>query len=141
MSTLLILFGIAAAIGASCFLVQRQDKSERQRALRHMQDRQPLSPDEFGQRYFPPDQSDIAAQVATIFGKHISVEVSQAHPDDKLVEDLRMDSLDSMSTVEFVIELEEHFKITIPDSAAEQMRTLRDITHFISRELQSNQCA
>ena len=137
----LIAIGIAAAIVASIVVVLLQDRSERRRALKHMQGRPSLTTVEFGEHYFPPAEADAAAQVRAIFAKHISVDVSKAHPDDKLVEDLRMDSLDSMSTVEFVIELEEHFQITIPDSAAEQMRTLRDITDFISRELQSNQCA
>ncbi len=43
-----------------------------------------------------------------------------------------MDALDSMSTVEFLVALEEHFKIEIPDSTAARMRTIRDITEVIS---------
>ncbi len=43
---------------------------------------------------------------------------------------------DSMSTVEFLIELEEHFEIEIPDCAAERMQTIRAITECIA-ELQS----
>jgi acyl carrier protein len=46
-----------------------------------------------------------------------------------------MDALDSMSTIEFVLELEDHFKVTIPERAAAQMRTLRDLTSFIASKL------
>jgi acyl carrier protein len=108
----------------------RPERDERL-ALEHMQGCPSLTAAEYGQRYFPATQAEIAAQVRAIFAKHISVDVSQSHPDDKLVEDLRMDALDSMSTVEFILELEECFKISIPDSAAKEMRTLRDITNFI----------
>lgn len=125
------------AIGAwKVFAQPNRIRNERQRALTHMQGRPSLKPAEFGHRYFPPAQADIAAQVRAIFAKYISVDVSQAHPDDKFNEELRMDSLDSMSTIEFAIELEKHFEILISDSEAEQMQTLRDITEFISRKLQ-----
>ena len=76
-------------------------------------------------------------QVRAIFAKHIEMDVSQTQPDDKLVEELRMDALDSMSTIEFVLELEEHFNVSIPEKAAREMRTLRDLTSFIARELKS----
>jgi acyl carrier protein len=95
----------------------------------------------FSQQYFSPSEADIAAQVRSVFAKHIAVDVSRSHPDDKLVEELQVDALDSMSAIEFVLELDEHFNITIPDSAARQMRTLRDLTSFISCELKSNGCA
>jgi acyl carrier protein len=130
-------FAIAlAAVGTvSLLLASFTDRREIKRALAHMEGRPSLTPDEFGRHYFPPDQAAIAAEVRTIFARHIPVDVSQAHPDDAVVEDLRMDALDSMSTVEFVIELEERFKIAIPDSTAEAMRTLRDITDFISHAI------
>jgi acyl carrier protein len=131
--------GIAAVLGVLILVVWIQDRCERRRALKHMQGRPSLAAEEFGHHYFPPAQAEIAAQVRAIFAKHISVDVSQAHPDDRLVEDLRMDALDSMATLEFVLELEEHFKITIPETAAGQMRSLRDITDMVTRELQAKQ--
>ena len=103
-----------------------------------MEDRPSLTPTDFGSCYFPQDQASVAAEIAAIFATHIDLDVSRAHPDDRLVQDLRMDALDSMSTVEFIIELEKHFSLNIPDSAANQMRTLRDITVFITHELHSS---
>ena len=123
----LVVIGLLAVVGYLLY-----DQSEKWRALGHMRGRSPLEAKEFGARYFPPSQADIAAQVRTILADHIRVDVSRVHPDDKLVEELRMDALDSMSTVEFLVALEEHFKIEIPDSAAERMRTIRDITEVIS---------
>jgi acyl carrier protein len=126
-----------ATFFASIFSSLDNDRKERLRALQHMEGRPKLTNAEFGHQYFAPAEAEIAAQVRAIFAKHIEVDVSQAHPDDKLVEELRMDALDSMSTVEFVLELEEDFNISIPDKAARGMRTLRDLTGFIACELRS----
>ena len=47
---------------------------------------------------------------------------------------MKMDDLDSMSTVEFIIALEKEFEISILDADAEKMRTFDDIcTHVISK--------
>jgi len=86
---------------------------------------------EFGKQYFPADRAETAAHLRRILSRHISVDLSQIHPDDKLVEDIRMDSLDSLSTVEFVIDVEKEFGISIPDSDAAEMRTLRDVVEYV----------
>jgi acyl carrier protein len=94
-----------------------------------------LTSEEYATHFFWPNRADIAADVRRIFSRHISLNVLQAHPDDKLVDDLRMDALDSMSTIGFVVELEKYFDIDIPDKAAAEMRTLNDLTQFIAHEL------
>jgi acyl carrier protein len=68
--------------------------------------------------------------------RHIPVDLSRLHPDDRIVEDIRMDALDSMSTVEFILEVEKEFGISIPDAAAEKMRTLRDAIDYVSQTKQ-----
>jgi acyl carrier protein len=112
--------------------VRISDAREKVRALTHMEGRPTLNEAEFGQYYFSAEQADIAARVRRILAVHIPVELSRLHPDDKLVEDIRMDALDSMSTVEFVLEVEKEFGISIPDSAAEGMRTSRDVINYIA---------
>jgi len=53
-------------------------------------------------------------------------------PNDCFVEDLRMDALDSMATVEYVIEIEGKFELKIPDSAAEKMSRFQDVVDFVA---------
>lgn len=137
---MLTLLGWLCVTAALYFLFYRQEQGEKQRALRHMAARPSFGPEEFGRRYFSADQAAIASQVIQIFARHIDLDVSGAHPDDRLVEDLRMDALDSLSTVEMVLDLEKHFRISIPDAAAANMHTLRDITDFVSRTLPPHQC-
>lgn len=124
------------AIAISIYQVRLSDESEKQRALRYMADRQPLADAEFGREFFPPEQAAVASKLRSIMSRHISVDLSGLHPDDRIVEDIRMDALDSMSTVEFILDVEKEFGISIPDAAAEKMRTLRDAIDYVSRAKQ-----
>jgi acyl carrier protein len=108
-------------------------RTEIERAQKYMEGRPSLTAQEYSTYYFPQEEADVAAQVRTMFSQRIDLDVSRVHPDDRLVDDLRMDALDSMSTIEFVMDLEKHFNIDIPDRAAVEMRTLNDITAFIVR--------
>lgn len=54
----------------------------------------------------------------------------------RLIDDLGVDSLD---TVEQVMEMEEKFGIEIPDEDAEIMRTVRDVVDYIYDSLSKNQ--
>jgi acyl carrier protein len=121
--------------GGTAALLTLQTWSERRRALRHMRGRPSISDDDFGRLFFSPDRAEIAARLRKILSGHIDVGLSRLSPDDKLVQDIRMDSLDSMSTVEFVIDVEKHFGISIPDSIAERMQTLRDVADFVATHL------
>jgi acyl carrier protein len=58
-------------------------------------------------------------------------------PTDRFIQDLRMDDLDSMSTVEYVIEIEKEFGIKIPDSAAEKMITFQSIVDYVAEAVKS----
>ena len=115
--------------------VRITDAREKERALRHMHERPLLDDTQFGQHYFPAEQSEIATRIRRILARHVPIDLSRLHPDDRLVENIRMDALDSMSTVEFVLEVEKEFGISIPDSVAEDMRTSRDIVDYVAAHL------
>jgi acyl carrier protein len=125
--TALFLVGVVSSI----YLVRLTDASEKQRALRHMADRPPLADTDFGKKFFPPEHAGVASKLRRIMARHSPVDLSRLHPDDSIVEDIRMDALDSMSTVEFVVEVEKEFGIRIPEEAAEKMRTLRDVIDYV----------
>lgn len=116
-------------------LLMLQTRSEKRRALRHMQGRKPLPDDDFGRQFFPPNRAQVAARLRQILSLHVALDLSRLHPDDKLVEDIRMDSLDSVSTVEFIVDVEKKFGVVIPDAAAQQMRSLRDVVEYVATHL------
>jgi acyl carrier protein len=127
----------AAALVCGFFAVKLSDESEKRRALNHMAGRQALNKEEFGKEFFPNDRDEIAAKLREILSRHICVDLSQMQPNDRFVEDLRMDALDSMSTVEYVIEIEKEFGIEIPDSVAEKMTTFQSVVDYVAEAVKS----
>jgi acyl carrier protein len=97
-----------------------------------MAGRQSLTDEQFGREFFQRDRAGIAIRVREIMARHITVDLSRLHPDDRIVEDLRMDALDSMSTVEFAIDLEKEFGISISDADAARLTTLRAVIDHVA---------
>ncbi len=131
-----VIFFVAAII-CGFYAIKLSDEAARQRVLSHMADRPALNEKEFGARYFSPDRAEIAAKLRTILARHVDVEISQMQPADRFIEDLRMDDFDSMSTVEYVIEVEKEFEIEIPDSAAAKMTTFQSLVDYIAETAKS----
>jgi acyl carrier protein len=73
---------------------------------------------------------DIQERVKQIVVKQLSVEESKVVPEAKFIDDLGADSLD---TVELVMAFEEEFKIDIPDSDAEGIRSVGDAIKYIEQ--------
>jgi acyl carrier protein len=126
----------AAALVCGFYAVKLSDEAEKGRALNHMAGRQALNEKEFGKEFFSNDP-EIAAKLREILSRHIPIDLSQMQPNDRFVEDLRMDALDSMSTVEYVIEIEKEFGIRIPDSAAEKMITFQSVVDYVAEAMKS----
>ncbi len=131
-----ILLG-TVGLAAGWYELRLADAEEKRRALRHMAGREPRGNKEFGRYYFPPEEVEIAAKVRAIMARHVSVDLARLHPDDRIVEDVRMDALDSLATVEFVAEVEKEFGITIPNKAAATMTSLRSFVEYVSNAKKS----
>jgi acyl carrier protein len=129
-------------VGLACgiFAIKLSDEVEKQQVLSHMAGRPALNGKEFGKQFFPDDRAEIAAKLREILSRHISVDLSQMQPNDRFIEDLRMDALDSMSTVECVIEIEKEFRIEIPNSAAEKMTTFQSVVDYVAEAVKSKSC-
>ena len=72
----------------------------------------------------------IEGRVKDIIVTELGVEEDQVTTEASFMEDLGADSLD---TVELVMAFEEEFGIDIPDSDAEQMRTVGDAIGYIRK--------
>ncbi len=72
----------------------------------------------------------IKGRVKEIIVTELGVEEDQVTSEASFMEDLGADSLD---TVELVMAFEEEFGIDIPDSDAEQMRTVGDAIGYIRK--------
>lgn len=79
-------------------------------------------------------KDEVAAKVLAIVASQMGIDQSQLEAGTKLVGDLSMDSLDS---VELIMELEDTFDLNIPDDKAEALcacGTVGDIISKISEE-------
>ena len=73
--------------------------------------------------------SEIFDKVKTLVAEELKVKEEEIRPESDFVKDLNADSLD---VVEFIMALEEKFEIKIPDEAAENIKTVRDVVDYIS---------
>ena len=74
--------------------------------------------------------SDIADRVKKIVVEHLGVEEDKVTEGASFIDDLGADSLD---VVELVMAMEEEFDISIPDEAAENIKTVGDAIAFIEK--------
>lgn len=72
--------------------------------------------------------SEIQQKVTDIIVEKCGVNASEVTPEASLTQDLGLDSLD---TVELIMEFEKEFGITIPDDKAEGIKTVADAVAFI----------
>jgi acyl carrier protein len=131
----LVLMGGALLISATgVFLYERVN---RRRAQRLLQGRPPLDPQAFGRAHFgeSPRRAMLAAQVREVLAEHVPYALDGLGPDDAFVQDLRMDALDSMSTVEFTLGLEARLGVKIADADAERIRTFRQLLDYLDEHV------
>ncbi|HPB31948.1 MAG TPA: acyl carrier protein [Candidatus Sumerlaeota bacterium] len=75
--------------------------------------------------------ADIREQVKKVIVEQLSVNADEVKDDASFIEDLGADSLD---IVELVMELEDKFKIDIPDEDAEKIATVGDAIKYIEEK-------
>jgi acyl carrier protein len=128
------LVGIALLVagGLAAWLSQVTVK---RRVVNRMKNRRARTTEEFGRDLFPPTIGLIATKAREILGRHLDIELSRVSPEDRFVEDLEMDELDSVAMVGFATDLEDEFGIKIPDSDAKRLRTFRDVVEYIAHSL------
>jgi len=75
----------------------------------------------------------IFEKVKEIIIEQLEVRENQVIPEAKFVDDLGADSLD---IVEIVMNIEDQFKVEIPDDDLEGLTTVQDVVDYIQRYIQ-----
>ena len=121
---------VLVTAGASVFVYEWLN---RRRARRRLSTRPQVSAAAFARNHFGESEARgrLATEVYAILSHHLPYPLAGLSPDDTFIDDLRMDALDSLAAVEFVVEIEKQFGITIPDADAQAMRTLRDLVDYL----------
>jgi acyl carrier protein len=73
---------------------------------------------------------EITAKVNAAIAKEFEIEPERLVPSARLIEDLDMDSLDS---VDLIAAMEKTFKVKCPEQEARKLRTMDDIYRFVER--------
>ena len=97
-----------------------------------------LNSKEFAATYFPPEKRAIAELLMEITKEHSVADITGLIPDDAFVADLRMDDLDSLAIVDFIVHIETDFDITIPQHKAKSMRSFSELVDEIARLQKDN---
>jgi acyl carrier protein len=77
-------------------------------------------------------ESDIATQIRTALAQHLKRDVSRIRPEDRLREDL---GLDSLAMIELLFKIEEHFDLEIPNEDLSRITTVADVTAYVEEKL------
>ncbi len=75
-----------------------------------------------------PTEAEIEEKIYQIVSEQMGIDKSELARDTSFVDDLNADSLD---TVELVMEFEDEFELSIPDDAAEKIRTIGQAVEHI----------
>lgn len=87
-------------------------------------------------RRVEPDGDEILREVKRIVAELTGIASSAIHETDGLETELGCDSLD---LVEIVMEVEDHFDVSVPDEVSEQIRTVEQIANGVARLLDESQ--
>lgn len=77
-------------------------------------------------------RDEIFAKVASVIANHFEIEEDKVTDTMRIKEDLNADSI---SVMEFVLELEENFSTEISDEDAEQIQTVGAAVDYIEKHL------
>ena len=74
------------------------------------------------------DHADIARIVITLAAKKADKPLEQVSEQSHFIDDLEFDSLDMM---DFTMELEEEFELSVPDEEAQKLMTVGQVINFV----------
>jgi acyl carrier protein len=74
-------------------------------------------------------REEVFGKVAALVAKHFEVDVDTIHDNTDIVTDL---SADSISVMEFVLELEDEFDLEISDEQAENITTVGQVVDYVT---------
>ena len=71
-------------------------------------------------------------KVRSILAEQLDIDEDSITLDSAIIDDLGADSLD---IVDLVMSLEDEFETEVPDEAIEDIKTVRDLVHFIEENI------
>lgn len=79
-------------------------------------------------------RDDLTDRVLKLAADQVAIPADQVSPDSAFISDLGFDSLD---VVEFMMEIEDAFNVSVPDEASERILTVRQAVDEVRRLIES----
>jgi acyl carrier protein len=133
LKTWLLIALIAVGVFASIWV----NRAVRKKAELVVGDRRMLSDEEFASQYFDADRRAIAIAARRLLKSYIPVDHRLVQPDDELVRDLQLATIDGLDANHYVRDLRKAFNVSIDDRDAANWRTLRDVVAGVASYLQA----
>lgn len=70
--------------------------------------------------------------VAGMISTQLKVDLSEVTPDKRLMEDLKADSANTMV---LIMDLEDHFDLTVEDAVIAELKTVGDVVAYIEQHI------
>ena len=80
-------------------------------------------------------EEQLTEEICAIIEERLGVAATDITPEKNLINDLGADSLDS---VELLMSIEQKFGISIPEDAAENIKTVGDIINYVKENIIAN---
>ncbi len=75
---------------------------------------------------------EIFATVAGMIATQLKVKLSDITPDKRLMEDLKADSANTMV---LIMDLEDHYDLTVEDAVIAELKTVGDVVNYIEQHI------
>jgi acyl carrier protein len=123
----------AVALAAVIGLYVAQHISMKRRLKSMLAAREPIPAADFGSRHYPDaTRAEIATFILQKVEEITGYDFTGALPSDRWTDDLHLDELDSLVSVEILREVERRFGIAIDDAEATKVKTLGDLVELVS---------
>jgi len=125
---------ILPIVAVGCVWSVVTDVRRRRRLAAHFRDRPRLSEEEFGQRFFPPEQAALAAEVRRELARHVNFDLTRVQPDDTFDHDLEIRRAGRTAKTAFLMAVESHFSVRLRHAPGVRAETLGDVVREVARQ-------
>ena len=129
-------------VAAAIALVVLYEWQARRKLKARLQERIQLTPREFGNWYFPdPLEAEVAAFIRNTLQDITFTDLEGLEPEDRFIEDLHVEEIDSLALVELVTEIEEKYEVHIAPEEARQAKTVVELVQLVARKVRESRAA
>ena len=99
--------------------------------------RAPMTSPGFASTFFRDLTADVPIQLRRLLEHELGFDLARLRPDDRLVADLGLGTVDGLQSFHFAHDVEEQFSVTFPEHAWNDILTFSDLVTYIAKQMES----